>query len=208
MPDEANRLVIIKVETSEPGIFGLGCATFTQRPLAVQSAVENYLKPFLLGKDAQRIEDLWQTMMVNSYWRFGPVLNNAISGVDMALWDIKGKLAGMPVWQLLGGRARTAVPLYGHASGRDATEVEDEVRQLLESGYRHVRCQVAVPGAGTYGAPAADGPTTGGLVPDAWDPRRYTRTVVGLFEHLRQELGDEVELIHDVHERVAPIDAI
>ncbi|HZX03252.1 enolase C-terminal domain-like protein [Kribbella sp.] len=199
---EGTTLVVVRVETSEPGLYGVGCATFTQRANAVATTVTDYLAPQLVGRDPAEIVDITTILHLSGYWRFGPVLNNAISGVDMALWDIKGKLAGMPVWQLLGGRARTAVPLYGHASGRDPAEVADEVRALLDAGYGHARCQVAVPGAGTYGAPAA-GPTTG-----AWDPRKYTRTVVGLFEYLRQELGDDVELIHDVHERVAPVDAI
>src|ERR1051326_8718709 len=138
------RLVVVRVDTSEPGLYGLGCATFTQRPLAVAAAVDEYLRPFLLGHDVDRIEDAWQAAFVSSYWRNGPVLNNALSGVDEALWDIKGKRAGMPVYQLLGGACRDRVPLYHHCSGRDPQEVTDCVRASMEQGYRYVRAQVSV----------------------------------------------------------------
>jgi mannonate dehydratase len=208
------RLVVVKIETSEPGLYGLGCATFTQRPLAVMTAVDQYLKPFLIGKDPDQIEDIWQSAYVSSYWRSGPVLNNALSGVDQALWDIKGKRAGMPVYQLLGGKCRTEVPVYVHASGRDFKEVEDNARKFMEQGFRYIRCQVAVPGMETYGAgraaraatPAGGGRPQRGEAP--WEFTPYVRIVPRLFEHLRSTLGDEVELLHDVHERVPPIMAI
>src|SRR5207253_702254 len=146
------RLVVVKVRTSEPGLYGLGCATFTQRARAVETAVDRYLKPFLLGKDPLNIEDTYHAMFVSSYWRNGPVLGNAISGIDMALWDILGKRAGMPVYQLLGGKCRKAVDTYRHATGTTFTEVEKSCRQLMEQRWRHVRAQVVVPGLSTYGA--------------------------------------------------------
>ncbi|MBE1583714.1 enolase C-terminal domain-like protein [Nonomuraea angiospora] len=203
-------LAVVRVDTSEPGLYGLGCATFTQRAKAVRTAVDEYLAPQLIGRDPADITDIAAMLHVSGYWRSGPVLNNALSGVDMALWDIKGKVAGLPVWQLLGGRCRSAVPLYTHAAGIDAEAVADEVRQWLDAGYRYVRCQVAVPGGGTYGAPSAAGPASARppLTPGAWDPAAYRRTVRGLFDHLRAEVGAEVELIHDVHERVDPTDAV
>src|SRR5215472_7699207 len=146
------RLVVVKIETSEPELYGIGCATFTQRPLAVVAAVKDYLEPFLVGRDAQQIEDIYQSAYVSSYWRSGPVLNNALAGVDQALWDIKGKQAGMPVYQLLGGRCRDSVPLYAHAAGRDIQDLEDRARAFIERGYRYVRCQIAVPRLSTYGS--------------------------------------------------------
>lgn len=205
------RLVVVKVQTSEPELFGLGCATFTQRPRAVETAVNRYLKPFLVGKNPLEIEDIWQSSFVSSYWRNGPVLNNAISGVDIALWDILGKVAGLPVYRLLGGKARHAVDTYRHASGGSFKEVEDRVREYMQQGYRHVRAQVAVKGQAVYGArtkkkiaskrPENDRPAV-------FEPRAYARTVPKLFAHLRKQLGDEVELLHDVHERVPPAMAI
>jgi mannonate dehydratase len=202
------RLVVVKVMTSEPGLYGLGCATFTQRAYVVQTAVDQYLKPFLVGRNPDEIEDIWQSSYVSSYWRNGPVLFNAMSGVDMALWDIKGKRANMPVYQLLGGKCRFGADLYFHASGRDFQEVENSARKAMESGYRHVRVQVSVPGLATYGARGAAGGSeqdeaVGPTNPRAiWEPAAYARMLPKLFEHLRSKLGDEVELLHDVHERV------
>ncbi len=210
------RLVLVKVLTSEPGLYGLGCATFTQRATVVQTAVDQYLKPFLIGRNPDEIEDIWQSSYVSSYWRHGPVLFNAMSGVDMALWDIKGKRANMPVYQLLGGKCRFGAQLYFHASGRDFQEVEDSVRRAMERGFRHVRAQIDVPGYSTYGvsggsrrasaaASSAIGPTNPGAI---WEPAAYCRIVPKLFEHLRSRIGDDVELLHDVHERVSPNQAI
>ncbi|HEX6970933.1 MAG TPA: enolase C-terminal domain-like protein [Limnochordia bacterium] len=196
-------LVVVKVETSEPGLYGLGCATFTQRAFAVATAVDRYLKPFLIGKDPERIEDIWQTALVSAYWRNGPVLNNALSGVDMALWDIKGKLARMPLYQLFGGKCREGVAVYRHADGREPAEVEENVRRFLAEGYRYIRCQI-----GGYGGRHAVRSPEGALPGAYYDPDAYARSVVRLFEHIRSAVGFDVELLHDVHERVAPIEAV
>jgi len=210
------RLVVVKVETSEPGLYGLGCATFTQRPLAVVTAVEQYLKPFVMGRDPNDIEDIWQAAYVSSYWRSGPVLNNAMSGIDQALWDIKAKRAGMPLYQLFGGKSRRAADVYVHASGRDFQEVEDRAREYIAQGHRHIRCQVEISGLSTYGSGAHRSDLSPTVKPAfrppldrrPWEPRPYCQTVPKLFEHMRSALGDEIELLHDVHERVPPIMAI
>lgn len=204
------RLVVVKVLTSEPGLYGLGCATFTQRPRAVETAVNQYLKPFLIGKNPLEIEDVWQSSFVSSYWRNGPVLGNAISGVDIALWDILGKVAGLPVYQLLGGKCRRAVDTYRHASGENFQEVEEAVRKYMQQGYRHVRAHVAIPGLEAYGTKSAkkDDATPVNRRVQIWEPAPYVRAVPRLFDHLRKKLGDEVQLLHDVHERVPPILAI
>jgi mannonate dehydratase len=206
------RLVVVKVTTSEPGLYGLGCATFTQRPRTVETAVDKYLKPFLVGKDPLTIEDVWQSGFVSSYWRNGPVLGNALSGVDMALWDILGKRCGLPVYQLFGGKCRRGAPAYFHASGPNFQAVTDRVRQAMQQGYHHVRVQVGIPGQSTYGAGGGGrgGPAAGpeNSRTQVWEPRAYARTLPKLFEHLRKEVGDDVELLHDVHERVPPIMAM
>jgi mannonate dehydratase len=199
------RLVVVKVLTSEPGLYGLGCATFTQRARVVETALDKYLRPFLIGKNPLDIEDVWQSSFVSSYWRNGPVLNNAISGVDMALWDILGKRAGMPVYQLFGGKCRKAVDTYRHASGRTFAEVADRVAASISQGYRHVRVQVTVPGLSTYGAGAQPGAGDEVRGSQVWEPRPYVRAVPKLFEHLRSKFDDKVELLHDTHERVPPI---
>jgi mannonate dehydratase len=199
-----SRLVIVKVITSEPGLYGLGCATFTQRFHAVHTAIEKHLKPFLLGRDVSRIEEIWQMSMVHGYWRNGPVLNNAISGVDMALWDIKGKQAGMPVYQLLGGKCREAAAVYVHADGRDPQEVEDNVRKFVEAGYRYIRIQMGGYGGKHSGLVKPEGAPDGAY----FDPRQYTRDMLRMVEHVRSAVGERVELLHDVHERLQPIDAV
>src|SRR5882672_8005819 len=159
------RLVVVKIETTEAGLVGWGCATFTQRALVVQTALEYYLKPFLIGRNVDEIEDIWQSSYVSSYWRNGPVLFNAMSGVDIALWDIKAKRAGMPLYQLLGGKVRHGADCYFHASGTSLSAVEDSARRAMEQGFRHVRVQVATPGYAGYGA-RATAPASGSGAPE------------------------------------------
>lgn len=201
---QGSRLVIVKVITSEPGLYGLGCATFTQRWNAVVTAIEKHLKPFALGRDVSRIEEIYRMATVHSYWRNGPVLNNAISGLDQALWDIKGKIANMPVYDLLGGKCREAAACYSHANGRDPQEVVDSVRRLQEEGYRYIRIQM-----GGYGGQQEKIVKTENAPEGAYyDPRAYCRDMLGMIEHVRREVGPELELLHDIHERLQPIDAV
>src|SRR6267378_6221671 len=146
------RLTVVKVVTDQDGLYGYGCGTFTQRAEVVNVAVEKYLRPFLIGKPADRIDDLWQAMYNSSYWRNGPDLNNAISGVEQALWDIKGRQAGMPVYQLAGGKCREAVDAYTHADGPDFQAVVESAKGFMAQGFRNVRVQVGIPGMSGYGS--------------------------------------------------------
>jgi mannonate dehydratase len=200
----ATRFIIVKVITSEPGLYGLGCATFTQRFRATAAAIEHHLKPFAIGKDVARIEEFFQMAMVHSSWRNGPVLNNAVSGLDMALWDIKGKLANMPVYDLLGGKCREAAAVYAHADGRDPQEVVDNVRKFQEQGYHFIRVQMGGYGGKSIGQQPPEQAHPGNY----FDPRAYTRNMLKMMDYVRSEVGDEVELLHDVHERLAPIDTV
>jgi mannonate dehydratase len=198
------RFIIVKIITSEPGLYGLGCATFTQRYQPVYAALEHHVIPFVLGKDVSRIEELFQMNMVQSYWRNGPVLNNAISGIDQALWDIKGKLANMPVFDLLGGKCREAAAVYAHADGRDPQEVLENVRKFQEQGYHYIRVQM-----GGYGGKGASARKPEGALDGAYyDPRAYTRNMLRMIDYVRSHVGDEIELLHDVHERLSPIDTV
>jgi len=193
------------------------------------AAVEDYLKPFLIGKDPADIEDIWQSSYVSSYWRNGPVLNNALSGIDQALWDIKGKLAGMPVYDLLGGKARSSAAVYVHANGNEYQEVEDDVHMYMEEGFHHIRVQVVTPGYVTYGNKGnsvetisnKSGPRLGTdrifkPIPGRlhahpggiFEPGPYIKSALGLFEHIRSKVGWDVEILHDVHERVPPIQGV
>ena len=201
---DGSRLIVVKIITSEPGLYGLGCATFTQRFQAVRAAIHEHIRPFAIGRDVDRIEDIWQSVMVNGYWRNGPVLNNAISGLDMALWDIKGKRAAMPLYQLLGGKCREAAAVYRHADGKDKGEVEEDVRKFMTQGYRYIRVQV-----GGYGGKASElHKPEGALGGIYFDPREYARKVLETIDHIRESVGPAVELLHDIHERLHPIDAV
>ena len=188
---EGINLIVVKVLTNQDGLHGLGCATFAYRHLAVKCL----------------IEEIWQLMHQNAYWRNGPIENNAISGIDMALWDIKGKLANMPLYQLFGGKCREGVPIYRHADGRDLSELCDNIQRYREQGITHIRCQSGGYGGGGFGAAPGNAPaqSPAGIY---LDHRRYMRETVKLFDGIRSRVGMDVELCHDVHERLKPADAI
>lgn len=210
--------VLVKIVTDE-GLYGVGDATLNGRELAVAAALKEHIVPLLIGRDPGCIEDIWQYLFRGSYWRGGPVQMTALAGVDMALWDIKGKAAGMPVYSLLGGKTREGALCYTHCGGRDFKEVEDSVRAKMAEGFKVLRAQVAIPGTkGTYGVGSGKMKKNknAGMkfleqeaLPqeEIWEPGTYLRTIPKLFEHLRGALGEEIELFHDVHERLTPIQA-
>ncbi|MFD1107324.1 D-mannonate dehydratase ManD [Sphingobium olei] len=205
------NFVTLKIIT-DAGVYGLGDATLNGRELSVASYLTDHVIPCLIGRDAHRIEDIWQYLYKGAYWRRGPVTMSAIAAVDTALWDIKGKIAGLPVYQLLGGASREGVMVYGHANG---TTIDDTINAALEyqaQGYKAIRIQCGVPGmASTYGVskdkyfyePAdADLPTE-----NVWNTSKYMRVVPELFKAAREALGWDVHLLHDIHHRLTPIEA-
>jgi mannonate dehydratase len=216
------NFVTLRLVTSD-GVTGLGDATLNGRELAVASYLTDHVAPLLTGRDARNIEDTWQYLYRGAYWRRGPVTMAAIAAVDTALWDIKAKAAGMPLYQLLGGASRRGALAYGHASGRDVPELLDSVRAHLADGYRAIRVQTGIPGLDSVYGVAASGTGSGGRydyeparrtaggparpVEESWDTRAYLRHVPGVFEAVRQEFGPELPLLHDGHHRRTPIQA-
>ena len=204
------NFVTLKIETDQ-GIYGLGDATLNGREKAVVSYLADHVVPCLIGRDPQRIEDIWQYLYRGAYWRRGPVTMTAIAAVDTALWDIKAKAANMPLYQLLGGRSRDGVMVYGHANGRDIAETVDEVARYIGLGYKAIRAQSGIPGlAATYGV-AKDKmyyePADAALPTETlWDTAKYLDHVPKLFEALRAKFGFEHHLLHDVHHRLTPIE--
>jgi mannonate dehydratase len=211
------RLSVVKILTDQDGLYGYGCSTFTQRAELVNLAVEKYLKPLLVGKPVDRIEDTWQMCYNSSYWRNGPVLNNAISGIDEALWDIKGRQAGMPVYDLWGGKCREAAQMFANAGGAEPKDVVEGVRQAMTRGYKHVRVSAGARGGGRGGAGGSDPEAGGGgraasargLHEGAvFERAPALRRMLDVFAACRKDLGFEVELMHDMHERYEPRQAI
>ena len=201
--------IFLKITTSEPGLYGIGSANNAYQPAEVLAGIEKHLSPFLIGKDPARIEDLWQSGNVRSYWRNGTVHTNLLSAADEALWDIKGKRAGMPVYELLGGKARDAVPCYDHVGGRDQVAAAEAVSRSWESGYRHIRVQLAEGyGGGGYIPKGQGSRPEKGYGGPAFDEETYADTVPRAFEYIRSKVGFGPKLLHDVHEHLTPTMAV
>ena len=211
------NFVTLRVVT-EDGVVGLGDATLNGRELAVASYLTDHVVPLLVGRDAHAIEDTWQFLYRSAYWRRGPVTMSAIAAVDMALWDIKARLAGMPLYQLLGGASRTGIMAYGHASGRDVPELLDSIRAQLAEGFRSIRVQTSVPGIDKVYGVAAQPSTSGRYdyepaqraplpAEEDWDSAAYLRHIPTVFEAVRSEFGPALPLLHDAHHRLTPIQA-
>src|ERR671925_1941941 len=205
------NFVTLKLVT-EDGVHGLGDATLNGRELAVKSYLEDHVAPLLIGRDARRIEDAWQYLYKGAYWRRGPVTMCAISAVDMALWDIKGKALNVPVYQLLGGASREGVLVYGHASGQDIEDTVKAVASYMKMGYKAIRAQSGIPGIpSTYGVGKGkmyyEPATKDWPQEDVWSSDLYMNFVPQLFARLRKEFGEDVPFLHDVHHRLTPIEA-
>jgi mannonate dehydratase len=205
------NFVTLKLIT-EDGIYGLGDATLNGRELAVASYLTDHVVPLLIGRDARRIEDIWQYLYKGAYWRRGPVTMSAIAAVDTALWDIKAKSLNSPLYQLLGGASRDSVLVYGHASGADIEDTVKAVAHYIKLGYRAIRAQSGIPGmASTYGVGRGGmyyEPAEKNAPPEnAWSTELYLNFVPQLFSRLRKEFGPDIHLLHDAHHRLTPIEA-
>jgi mannonate dehydratase len=201
--------VIVKLLTDQPGLYGIGSAHEHNPTGAVVAAIEQWFAPRLIGRDASQIEDIWQSTYTSGYWRTGPIHNVALGGIDVALWDIKGKEAGMPVYQLLGGACRAAVPCYAHAVGRDLAELEEDIRRYMEDGWTVIRCQLGEYGGGGFvPSEQARRPKNAAPVARVFDDELYVDTISKMFEQLRARLGMGVKLTHDVHEHLKPTNAV
>ena len=202
------RWVFLKILTSEPGLYGIGSANNNYQTQAVIAALQHHLRPWLIGKDPNQIEDLWQSSHLRTYWRNGPVNNNVLSAMDMALWDIKGKRANMPVYEMLGGKARAAVALYDHVAGRDASEAAANVqRSQQERGFRHIRVQFGAYGGGGFIPPDQGGRPEDGPAGPAFDEEVYVERVSKMFEEVRAKIGMGPKLLHDVHSHLSGMNA-
>ena len=202
------RWIFLKIITSEPGLYGIGSANNHYQTQAVIAALEKHLIPFLIGQDVSRIEDLWQTAHLRTYWRNGIVNNNVLSAMDMALWDIKGKRAGMPVYELLGGRARDAVPCYDHAGGNTKEAAAESVQKSVEAGYRHIRVQFGPYGGGGF-IPRGQGQRPeDGYQGVAFDEEQYVENVPRWIEFVRNKVGPQPKLLHDVHSHLSGSNAV
>lgn len=205
------NFVTLKIETDE-GVYGLGDATLNGRELSVVSYLKDHLIPCLIGRDPAQIEDIWQFFYRGAYWRRGPVTMSAIAAIDMALWDIKGKVLNTPVYNLLGGQSRKGVMVYGHANGKDIEHAVDEVGKYIDQGYLAIRAQCGIPGLpSTYGVSKDKmfyEPAEKGLPPEnVWSTEKYLNYVPKLFKKLRDTYGDDPHLLHDAHHRLTPIEA-
>ncbi|HCN64946.1 MAG TPA: bifunctional D-altronate/D-mannonate dehydratase [Pseudomonas sp.] len=206
------NLITLKIVT-DSGLYGIGDATLNGREMAVVAYLEEHVLPALIGRDAQRVEDIWQYLYRGAYWRRGPVTMTAIAAVDVALWDIKAKAANMPLYQLLGGKSRERVMVYGHATGKDIEGCLAEVARHVELGYKAVRVQCGIPGiATTYGVAKRSGeryePADSDLPAEhVWDTAKYLNHVPKLFAAVRERFGDDLHILHDVHHRLTPIEA-
>ena len=205
------NFVTVKILTDQ-GVYGIGDATLNGREMAVVSYLEDHVIPCLVGRDAHRIEDIWQYLYRGAYWRRGPVTMSAIAAVDMALWDIKAKAAGLPLYQLLGGACRDAMLVYGHANGDSIADTIEVAHSYQAMGYKAIRLQCGVPGlSSTYGVSKDKlfyEPADGDLpTENLWSTPAYLRVVPDLFKAARDGLGDDVHLLHDVHHRLTPIEA-
>ena len=208
--------VTLKIMT-DAGIYGLGDATLNNRETLPAKYLQDYLIPNLIGMDPRKSEDIWQFFYRGAYFRRGPIAMAAIGAIDMALWDIKGKLAGLPVYQLLGGKSRDSFRLYAHATGADLPALLDDVARCVENGYSAVRVQCGIPGMPTssYAVPETTGhegdfiTDFSGIRPkvEIWDTGKYLRFMPEALANIREAVGPGIDILHDVHHRLTPREA-